>query len=103
MFIQLSEMKTSYMVKIRETQNAYYDAVKELSNPIKHNFSQVYEEVNIELLNRLQNRVCPHNEETVIERVQLYSFVGTRKKYSMEMRVLPIIQNIKETWKCMQM
>ena len=57
-----------------------YDAVKEVSNPKKHEFCQVYEEVNIELVNRLQNRSSPHNEAIEVERAQLYSFVGTSKK-----------------------
>ena len=57
-----------------------YDAVKEVSNPKKQEFSQVYDEVNIELVNRLQNRSSPHNEAIEVERAQLYSFVGTSNK-----------------------
>ena len=57
-----------------------YDAVKEVSNPKKQDFSQVYDEVNIELVNRLQNRSSPHNEAIEVERAQLYSFVGTSNK-----------------------
>ena len=57
-----------------------YDVVKEVSNPKKQDFSQVYDEVNIELVNRLRNRSSPHNEVIEVERAQLYSFVGTSNK-----------------------
>ena len=39
----------------RDTE-CIYDAVKDVSTPKKQDFSQVYEEINIELVNRLQNK-----------------------------------------------
>ena len=63
----------------RDTE-CIYDAVKEVSNPKKQEFSQVHEEINVESVNRLQNKSSPHNEAMEVERTQLYSFVGTSKK-----------------------
>ena len=63
----------------RDTECIYYE-VKEVSTPKKQEFSQIYEEVNIELVNRLQNRSCPHNKATEVDRAQLYCFVETSKK-----------------------
>ena len=58
--------------------------MKEASNIKKQEYSQVYEEVNIELVNRLQNRSSTHNEAMEVERAQLYSFVGTSNKKELQ-------------------
>ena len=65
--------------KERDTE-CIFDAVKEASNIKKQEYSQVYEEENIELVNRLQNRSSPHNQTTEVEIAQLYLFVGTSNK-----------------------
>ena len=58
--------------------------MKEASNIKKQEYSQIYEEVNIELVNILQNRSSTHNEATEVERAQLYSFVGTSNKKELQ-------------------
>ena len=63
----------------RDTE-CIHDAVKEVSNPKKQDFSQVHEEINVESVNRLQNKSSPHNEAAEVETAQLYSFVGTSNK-----------------------
>ena len=60
-----------------------------ICNPKKEEFSsQVYEEINIELVGRMQNRSSPHNgaEDEAEREAQQYSLVGTSNKKEKQQR-----------------